>query len=298
MGLQDTLKTLDTRDSEIKELTDEQLKHIQNMLYDIVDDFDRVCTENNIEWCLAGGSVIGAVRHDGFIPWDDDIDVFMTRENFNKFKEIFQSTMSDKYELKVPGTKDYLYHFPQIHLKNTLIEPLQTSDTAKDGLFIDIFILENAYDNKLMYTIHGILDTFLLFVDSAIRMKKCKNHILKYCNNDKNVKKEIDKRANWAWLFSFMSFEKWLAFSDKCFAMQKNNNSKTITCPSGRGHYFNETYERTKMCTLKKHIFVDKMWNIPADAAYYLEMRYGKNYMTVPPVEKREKHAYIKIELE
>lgn len=69
--------------------------------------------ENDISWCLSGGSILGAVRHGGFIPWDDDIDIFMTRKNFEKLYRIFPKENCE-YEIRRPGDKGYLLHYPQI----------------------------------------------------------------------------------------------------------------------------------------------------------------------------------------
>ena len=295
MALQDILKNLDPSRLGLKVLSEDELQDVQNTLTMMVSDFDEVCKKYDIKWCLFGGSVIGAVRHQGFIPWDDDIDIFMTRKDFDAFKKIAYQELDDKYILKEPGMKNYIYHFPQLQLRNTEIEPIQTTDTANDGLYIDIFIMENTFNNRMARFLHGILCTFMLFVDSSIRMSKCKAHILRYASTDWETVDSVKRRSMFASFFSFLSFEKWLMLSYRCFALAHNNQSRYVSCPSGRLHYFKETYLRSKMCVYQPHPFGQYSWNIPKDYDYYLRKRYGENYMQIPPKEKQEKHLYVKI---
>ena len=77
----------------------ETLNKLQNMELMILKDFIKICAENNLIYYMYGGQLIGVIRHEGFIPWDDDIDVIMFREDYEKFKEIFLSSHSEKYEL-------------------------------------------------------------------------------------------------------------------------------------------------------------------------------------------------------
>lgn len=298
MALQDVVKNLDIDKLGLKVLSDKELGEIQNTLETMLSDFDEVCTRYDIEWCLFGGSVLGAVRHNGFIPWDDDVDVFMTRENYNKFRDIAEQEMSDKYVLKEPGYKNYIYHFPQLQLRHTELEAIQTIYDANDGLYVDIFILENVPNSTFLRMLHGMLCSVLLFIDSAIRMRKCRSHILEYAGTDEVLVKSVNKRAAFAGMFSFLPIEKWLQLSDKCFSLVKKSDSKYVSCPSGRLHYFKETYSRKEMCTYVKHTFESHEWNIPQGFEYYLTKRYGKNYMQIPAKDRQEKHIYVKLNLQ
>ena len=79
MALQDLLKDLDPNELGLIVLSEDDLHNVQLQLEKMLHDFDEVCNKHNINWCLSGGSIIGAVRHNGFIPWDDDVDIFMTK---------------------------------------------------------------------------------------------------------------------------------------------------------------------------------------------------------------------------
>lgn len=77
----------------------ETLKHLQDVYLMMLKDFIKVCDENQIEYYLDGGSALGAVRHQGFIPWDDDIDIILFRDEYNRLIEILEKLPQDKYEL-------------------------------------------------------------------------------------------------------------------------------------------------------------------------------------------------------
>ncbi len=87
MGLISDIKRINPEDMGLHVLTDDELVGLKKRLLNIASYIKSVCDENGIEWNLCGGSALGAIRHKGFIPWDDDIDSNMTRENDNKFKK-------------------------------------------------------------------------------------------------------------------------------------------------------------------------------------------------------------------
>ena len=74
------------------------LKHVQDVQLMILKDFIEICEKNNLEYYAYGGTIIGAIRHEGFIPWDDDIDLLMLREDYEKFLKIMDEMQSEKYE--------------------------------------------------------------------------------------------------------------------------------------------------------------------------------------------------------
>ena len=289
------LKTAGNNEN-IVQVDEELLKKIQKHLLNMMKEIAIVLDHYGIQWCLSGGSVIGAVRHKGFIPWDSDIDIFMERKEFEKFQLIFNNELGEKYELKLPGDKGYLFHFPKIQDKSTLLQGIQSVGDSSGGLSIDIFIYENTYDNKILRTIHGIESSFFLFADSSLRMKMCRENILKYTNNNERVRKTINKRAKFSLLFSFWPLEKWLQKSVNCFSKVKKTG-KYIVVPSGGHHFFGEIFERDQMCNYLIADFETEKWYIPKGYDYYLKIRYGKDYMTIPDDSEKEMPMYAKIDL-
>lgn len=288
------LKTVKYSDNVVV-VEDSLLKKIQDYLLFMMADIAKTLEKHEIKWCLSGGSIIGAVRHHGFIPWDSDIDLFMEREEFEKFKSIFDTELGDRYELKLPGDKGYILHLPQIHDRRTKLQEIQSVGDECGGICIDIFIYENTYDNKFLRTLHGIESSFYLFVDSVIRMKLCRDNLMKFTNTDQDVRATVDKRAKYAILFSFRPLEKWLRSSIRCFSKVKKKG-RYVVVPSGGHHFFGEVFERDKMCEYILTDFESEKWYIPKGYDYYLRLRYGEDYMTMPDESEIERHIYAKIE--
>ena len=100
---------------------DEQKK----IMVEILEYFDKVCRENNINYSLIGGSLIGAIRHKGIIPWDDDIDVILTRENYLKIISLLEKENDNRFKILTQNTcNDYSFPFPKLIDKRTyVVEP-------------------------------------------------------------------------------------------------------------------------------------------------------------------------------
>lgn len=120
------------------------LEEQKKVLLDILIEFDRVCKENDIKYSLAYGTLLGAVRHHGFIPWDDDIDVLVTREEYNKIKSLMNEKMSVDYAFVcVENTKGFSAPLAKIIDKKTVLKQLgHYSDKIELGVYIDIFLLD------------------------------------------------------------------------------------------------------------------------------------------------------------
>lgn len=125
------------------------IKKLQNCLLNIMKYIHDFCEENNIEYCIMGGTALGAIRHGGFIPWDDDIDIFMTPDNYEKFRYLFNKK-GDKnnFYLQELGKSGQLVHSAKFRLNNS--EFIQDSLANLDihhGIFVDIMILLNTPNN-------------------------------------------------------------------------------------------------------------------------------------------------------
>ena len=110
--------------------------------------FDKICTKNRINYSLIGGSLIGAVRHKGIIPWDDDIDVAMAPEELEKLKTALSKEKEAPYKLLIPNTNGYYYPFCKLVSTNTVLDELQQKDIPDYGVFIDIFTYHNISSDK------------------------------------------------------------------------------------------------------------------------------------------------------
>ena len=119
-------------------------KKIWAISLDLLFKFDEVCRRHNLKYSLAFGSLLGAIRHNGFIPWDDDIDVVMPRADYEKLKE-FKTEFANPYFLQYPGEDEgYLFSFAKLRNSNTSgISWAFRYEGFNQGLFLDIFPLDN-----------------------------------------------------------------------------------------------------------------------------------------------------------
>ena len=130
---------------------DSTLQHIQNVELMILKDFIDICDENQIEYFLFFGTEIGAVRHQGFIPWDDDIDVILFRDYYEKFLKVMENKSQDKYTVyDIRYNEQYFFQFGRLSLNGTYwAEYWDNQVDFKMGLHIDLFILDKVPNNKL-----------------------------------------------------------------------------------------------------------------------------------------------------
>ena len=129
---------------------EDTLQHIKDVELLILKDFIKICDENNLDYYLFFGTEIGAVRHQGFIPWDDDIDVIMFREDYEKFLKIMEKMNCEKYTVyDIRYNEQYFFQFGRLSLNDTYwAEYWDDQVNFKMGIHIDLFILDKVPNNK------------------------------------------------------------------------------------------------------------------------------------------------------
>ena len=126
-----------------KEYDKETLDKLHQVELEILDDFVSVCEKHKLRYFLTGGTMLGAIRHKGFIPWDDDIDIGMPREDYDKFIKIGSEALGNKYTLDCfELNKKYYLPFAKIKKNNTIFDE-GLDDKNHKGIFIDIIPFEN-----------------------------------------------------------------------------------------------------------------------------------------------------------
>ena len=124
-----------------------QLRKLQHRLYDMLVEFDTFCKDNNIKYTLEGGTALGAYRHKGFIPWDDDIDIAMDIKEYHRFCKLFKENPTTNLRLQDNST-DSLYWNGFAKIRDThssFVEHGKQIVYKENGCFIDIFPLECAF---------------------------------------------------------------------------------------------------------------------------------------------------------
>lgn len=277
-------------------LDEEQLHRYQQEILSIAKDLIRVCKDNDIKYSLSGGSVIGAVRHNGLIPWDDDIDINIPRESYKKLVRVFEKELGDKYYLQTPLTFPNLgIMVTQLRKKGTVARRKYDWNTNPCGISIDIYIVDNVFDNKLLRFVQQELSMLLSFVVSSIRTYN-NRQIPKEISNleSKPLRMGILKKTVGR-LFGVIPLKYWMSLADSVNGMCNNISSKYVTIPTGRQHFNNEIQKREDILNYIQVPFEDIKVNIPQNYDAYLKKLYGGSYMTVPPKEDRESHVFLEL---
>lgn len=294
--LLDILKNLNLEGKPVVLVSDEDLKDIQKCLLDILQDVVDCCERHNIPYQLSGGSALGAVRHKGFIPWDDDIDLNMFRQDLKKFIPLFRKEYGSKYWIHVPGdSRGYDWLYVRILLKKVRARAIMDPDKKECGLGIDIFPIENTPDNFLLRKIHGFGYMGFRYVLSCIRFYRNKDELGQLFKNNKEFKAVSRKRESVGRFALIIPLGGWTKMAQSWIGLCKNNHSKYVSIASGAKQYFGELFEREKMEETIIVPFASMPVKITAYYDYYLSRRYGK-YMEIPPAEKRERHVLMELD--
>lgn len=263
----------------------EQLKkeEIQQIQLEILDFVDRFCTENNITYYLTGGSLIGALRHNGFIPWDDDIDIMMYRDEYEVFIKSFNEKQTRYHAFSIEHDDGYNYHFCKVcDTKTLLIEGLRINDIDL-GVNIDVFPLDKLPDNvnetKLLSKLHTI--------DKMMYCKAFRLNNLRTKHLFQRIKILACK------LLCLGTTRRRLGEKQSRLAQQFKCATTTdyalLTC------HIRKQFPRIDRKITKRdtHVFEDRKFSIPSTYDRYLTLQFG-DYMTPPPPDKQIRyHDFI-----
>lgn len=257
----------------MKQLTIEEIKKEE---YDILVWFHNFCEKNNLKYSLAYGTLIGAVRHKDFIPWDDDIDVCMPREDYKKLLDLLETNINKDYTLlSFEKNKDYIYPFAKIYNNKTVIKE-ETCMNIPLGVYIDIFPLDKIPNeikilSKYIFKMR-ILSKMLLFSTNKRKSKVFLKNI---------IKKFLFIIFN---LYGFRRILKKIEKTRKIYDKFQSNYLSSIT-----GNILKEKMSKEEFNNLIKIKFRNHEFYCYKNYDNILKNIYG-NYMIVPPVEKRTSH--------
>ncbi|MBQ9902143.1 MAG: LicD family protein [Clostridia bacterium] len=275
-------------------LSGDQLRKYQRYLLGIAEDIISVCEEEGVTYHLTGGSALGAVRHGGFIPWDDDMDIDILGSDFDRFEKAFLARFSDKYWLHTYRKKNYGILVNRVRLKNSVFRAREDSDNDECGFFVDIIRIENTYDNPILRFMHGMDCMGMGFLLSCRNYYFKRKSVLALAARNKRLAAVLRVKIFIGMLISFRSLDRWAEKTQRCYSRCKNNHSKYVSVPAGRRHFFGELYRRTDFVESDKASFEEHMWNVPRNYDLYLTNMYG-DYMTVPDPNAREEHVVLEI---
>lgn len=264
-------------------LSQEDLNGLHTVLLELLVEFDRLCRKNNIIYSIDGGTLLGAVRHKGFIPWDDDSDVIMVRSEYEKFKKIVNQQLDHKkfYFQDIACTPGYRWGFSKLRRKGTKCIRLgQEHMPYEQGIYLDIFVCDNVPENYFCRSVCNFIsyvyrkcfwsavgkrtDTGIKKIGfsilSLIPEKKLKNSYFRF------IKRCNRKHSKWVKCLTFPA-------CNKLYGYKREWYEDVIDIP----------FEGTVLKGSRKY-------------KQYLTFLYG-DYMALPPLEKRKVHPVSEFKL-
>ena len=272
-------------------LEGERLVALQRCLAAILDDILAVVSETGARLILGGGSALGAARHRGFIPWDDDLDVNIPRSDWPRFRDAFMARFGGKYAIYEPGVpKGYGLCFPRIRLCGTSFVTREdlVAPPPCCGVFVDVFFSENVPDNPLLRLLHGWGSLAFGFLYSCRKAFAERRWQRRWGLNGMafRVKRMI------GFFVAFASLGFWTRLWDRWNGLCRNEKSRLVTYPVGRRHYFGEIAPREELEPGEEmRLFEGRRCPCAARLEAYMRRLYGPDYMTPPPEGKRERHV-------
>lgn len=266
---------------------DLSLKEHQKIMLNILFDFATFCDKHNLRYFLDAGTLLGAVRHHGFIPWDNDADVCMPRPDFNKFYKLLEINnfyLNDHIILERP--EDTIHAFCKLGNIRTRIVEYPDTCPEESHIYIDIFVkdgLPNEYNKaKRVCKKSERLGLWHWFYKHSMKKWPKENNIFKKILVF--FFKPFVKNANKAYL-------KQKKFIEKINKKYPYESCEFVTTLSN-GEY----YRRCKKSNFDDFILMDfenKQFKVPVGYDDWLTVLYGKDYMTIPPKEKQQIHNVI-----
>ncbi len=260
------------------------IREVQKVQLEILLEFDRICKINNIKYCLYAGTLLGAIRHKGFIPWDDDIDVCMLREEYDRFLKVCNRYLDDKYFLQTYKTdKEYHHQFAKLRKNNTLyIEEGLSNLKVHQGIFIDIFPYDNIKLNTITGKIHRNLLNMFRIINSA---------------SSKGVSKSVSGYAKMCIYYARKIFPK--SMKDKlntklacAFNKSKTQHVGELSLATTKTLYERFSLKKSTFYDIIEWEFENYKFPVPREYDYVLTRHYG-DYMALPPLEQQKPHHNI-----
>lgn len=254
------------------------VRDLQRVLFDMLVQIDEICKEKGVQYSLSSGTVLGAVRHKGFIPWDDDLDLMFMRDEYEKFLRIPQEEFTSRgLTLQKEYDKTWPLTFSKVRKNNTtyIERRLDVLEGAHLGVYIDIFPVDNLSDNAVYATMQWHI--FHLLAAKCLGKRGYKTNLLK-----KKFAMSISR---------FLPAEPMLKFVKN----EKDTDTKNVHSFLGAAVVREKTiYPRNLFESYTEIDFEGKMFPVISGYKEYLEITYG-DYMTLPSEEERQAALHAEV---
>lgn len=261
-------------------LTDEELRRLQLTQTEMLHEIHRICVKNNIKYVMDAGTLLGAVRHGKFIPWDDDIDIRILRSEYKKLCKALEKDLDkEKYFFQnYESDEHYLWQYSRILKKGTRYVRLGKEHLKqKDGVYLDIFICDGVPENEKIRKVHNAITTFCrksMYAKVAYLTEKDKKKKMSY-----NILRFIPKS------FTFFIYNS----LGKIFDEQK---CKKVGSYGWHDAKDNNGFNRKWFTDVTLLAFEDGKFYAPRDYDGFLRYSFGDDYMQLPPEEQRFAKAF------
>ncbi|MBO7301186.1 MAG: LicD family protein [Bacteroidaceae bacterium] len=250
----------------MKVINIEEVKKIQ---LDILDDIANFCKENNLQYCLAYGTLLGAVRHKGYIPWDDDIDIHMPRADYEKFIKLYNSKEKKNAVITHEINRNYHVPFAKVFRKGTIVQEHLYKQSVF-GVYVDIFPIDGIKSKAQAY-----------ICGQCIRCMYIKTSIF---NNSQTIARKIRLFITKMLLLPFT--EHFILSMIRKTSTLFNIDECEKVCSFGSRTALREILPKNLFESNISIKFEGNEYNIPAQYDIYLKSKYG-DYMQLPPEENR-----------
>ncbi len=263
------------------------LRNLQLMELEILKEFIRVCETLKLQYFVAGGTCLGAVRHKGFIPWDDDIDVAMPREDYEIFMKEGQNLLKDRFFLQNYHTDpNYVNNFAKIrNSQTTFIEKTCKNIEMNQGVYIDIFPLDGFPKSKIEYKLINFRKQLIHFQFSKkywfIENKKC------------GIKSKLALLISDV-LYGRKTLRQLQDIQEKMYAKYPYKTASMIIAYGG-AYGYKDIHKKNVFENGSKLDFEGIKVCAPKQVDNYLKRMYGDDYMKLPPKGKRGGHHSYEI---
>ena len=292
------MNELAQRTNYLRVLTQEESAAMKKALLAIYCDVADLCEKNNLTIMLSGGSCLGAVRHKGFIPWDDDLDVMMPRADYEKLIALLQKgELGNKYEYNIPNAQtDSKNVFLKIYRKNSRnVEVFNENTPFPKGLYLDVFALDAVPKTRIGQLLKGFIANAIQYCSILVLYAQYPSKALReFMSLDKQAERRYRIKCFVGRLLSIIPHQKWVYWFDKWVASDRLDRKWGI--PTGRKYYNGEIFDKEVFLPTVSAEFEGVQVQIPGKYDMYLKNLYH-DYMQLPPVEKRERHFIVDFQL-
>lgn len=265
-----------------------QLEKIHSLELKIASEVKRICEKHGINYFMTAGTLLGAVRHGGFIPWDEDMDFGMLREDYERFIRICETELDSRFFLQTWDTDpEYPFSYSKVRLNGThFVEGFSEKAKMHDGLFIDIFPFDNVPDDPKERKRQA---KRYFFCKRLLWMKKKMGSNMKEGSLSQKV-----KYYGFKGLSMFGRYETIKQYYQR-IQTKYNDRSTQKVVTDGSYSYEKESIERRWVTHLEPVKFETEYFLSYQERIEYLTYFYG-DYMKLPPEEKRNRHLVRKVD--